>query len=135
MPPFNNFLTKPHFFFPNTTDILTKITSIEDEISRLKHEQAKLNRRLKILETERDELKSKYNFERSKRESERDWAGECFEWATKAQEVLEKKFHLKEFRPKQLAAINATLSEKDVLLLMPTGKINTCVIGSLVLIM
>lgn len=96
----------------------------------MKHEQAKLNRRLKILETERDELKSKYNFERSKRESERDWAGESFVWATKAQEVLEKTFQLKEFRPKQLAAINATLSKKDVLLLMPTGKITNFVVYS-----
>lgn len=103
-------------------DILTKITSLEDEISRLKQEQAKISRRLKILETERDDLRSRYNFERSKRESERDWVGETFQWATKAQEILEKRFGLKEFRPKQLAAINATLSKKDVLLLMPTGK-------------
>lgn len=103
-------------------ELLTRITSIEDEISNVRREQAKLARRLKILETERDELKSKYNYEKSKRESERDWAGESFEWASKAQEILEKKFGLKQFRPKQLAAINATLSKKDVLLLMPTGR-------------
>lgn len=64
---------------------------------------------------------SRYNLEKSERESQRDWTSESFEWASKAQEILEKRFRLKEFRPKQLAAINATLSKKDVLLLMPTG--------------
>lgn len=105
----------------NLLEILTKITSLEDKINNLKQEQAKISRHIKLLETERDDLKSRYNLEKSKRESERDWTGEAFQWAIKAQEILEKRFGLKEFRPKQLAAINATLSKKDVLLLMPTG--------------
>lgn len=87
----------------------------------LRHEQAKLAKKLKILESERDDLKSQYNLERSKRESEIDWTSTDFKWAIQAQEILKQRFHLNEFRPKQLAAINATLSNKDVLLLMPTG--------------
>lgn len=44
-----------------------------------------------------------------------------FPWHEKIQDLLLHTFHLKKFREHQLAAINATLSKKDVLLLMPTG--------------
>lgn len=44
-----------------------------------------------------------------------------FEWSKKIEKILNEKFKFKEFRPKQLAAINSTLSKKDVLLVMPTG--------------
>lgn len=37
------------------------------------------------------------------------------------QTLLEEQFKLTTFRPTQLLAINATLSKKDLLLLMPTG--------------
>lgn len=107
--------------FINSDNILTKITSIEDQIRTIRGEQAKLAKKLKLLETERDDLRTEYNLAKSKKESEVNWLAEDFSWAKSAQSVLENVFRLKEFRPKQLAAINATLSKKDVLLLMPTG--------------
>lgn len=103
-------------------DLLGRITTVEGEINRLKRQQAELSSRLKILESERDELKSRYNLERSKRESERDWTAETFAWAAQARRILQERFHLTGFRHKQLSAINATLSKKDVLVLMPTGE-------------
>lgn len=36
-------------------------------------------------------------------------------------DILEKIFKLSSFRSNQLAAINATLSKKDTILIMPTG--------------
>ncbi|XP_018333814.1 ATP-dependent DNA helicase Q1-like [Agrilus planipennis] len=101
-------------------DLLKKITKIEEQIKSIQKEQAKLNEKLRILNTERDELKSKYNLEKTKKESEKDWSGN-FPWTEKVFEILKNIFKLKEFRSKQLSAINATLSKKDVLLLMPTG--------------
>lgn len=44
-----------------------------------------------------------------------------FEWYDKVTEILNNKFHLTSFRPFQLSTINATLSKKDVILIMPTG--------------
>lgn len=44
-----------------------------------------------------------------------------FPWSDKVQELLVQTFKLEKFRDHQLAAINATLSRKDVILLMPTG--------------
>lgn len=107
--------------FLNSDNILTKITSLEDQIRTVRNEQAKLAKKLKLLETERDELRTEYNLAKSKKESEVNWLAEDFPWTKSVHNVLENVFHLKEFRPKQLAAINATLSKKDVLLLMPTG--------------
>jgi len=37
------------------------------------------------------------------------------------QKTLKDVFHLDKFRPKQLSAINASLSGHDVILIMPTG--------------
>lgn len=44
-----------------------------------------------------------------------------FKWSKKIQDVLKNKFRLDKFRQKQLACINAILSNQDVILLMPTG--------------
>lgn len=42
-------------------------------------------------------------------------------WTNTIETLLKDKFHMEEFRVAQLAAINLTLSKKDVLLIMPTG--------------
>ncbi|XP_969092.2 ATP-dependent DNA helicase Q1 [Tribolium castaneum] len=50
-----------------------------------------------------------------------DWLEEKFPWSAQLKSLLKEKFKFDHFRAKQLAAINATLSKKDVLLVMPTG--------------
>lgn len=46
---------------------------------------------------------------------------ESFPWSTEIRILLKETFKLSEFRPQQLQAINAILSNNDVLLLAPTG--------------
>ena len=44
-----------------------------------------------------------------------------FSWSRDVKAAMKERFHLRGFRPNQLEAINATLSGKDVFVLMPTG--------------
>ncbi|KAK4879436.1 hypothetical protein RN001_007582 [Aquatica leii] len=92
-----------------------QIKSIEQEIYRL---QLKLTK----LKNKKSELEKEYNLSKSFDKSAEDqYKGTNFPWYSKVENVLKDTFKLKEFRPMQLAAINATLSKKDLLLLMPTG--------------
>ncbi|XP_072310529.1 ATP-dependent DNA helicase Q1 isoform X2 [Eucyclogobius newberryi] len=45
-----------------------------------------------------------------------------FSWSDEAQRHLQDTFHLRQFRPLQLRAINLTMSSKDLFLVMPTGR-------------
>ncbi|KAK1835556.1 hypothetical protein QBC39DRAFT_327224 [Podospora conica] len=45
----------------------------------------------------------------------------CFPWSQDVRRALKDRFRLTEFRRHQLEAVNATLSGKDVFVLMPTG--------------
>lgn len=44
-----------------------------------------------------------------------------FPWYEKLQKALREVFKIQEFRPYQLATMNATLSKQDAILIMPTG--------------
>ena len=57
-----------------------------------------------------------------------DWENGKFEWSEKLLSLLTSHFKLNSFRPLQTSTINATLSGKDVILIMPTGMCNmrTC---------
>ncbi|XP_077400980.1 ATP-dependent DNA helicase Q1 isoform X1 [Vanacampus margaritifer] len=48
--------------------------------------------------------------------------GTDFAWSKDVTQHLKDSFHLSEFRPLQLRAINLTLSGKDLFLVMPTGR-------------
>lgn len=67
-----------------------------------------------------EKLKTEYNLKRSLN-LDKDWGSETFEWDEVILDILQKTFKLQEFRFQQKAAINLILSDKDVLLLMPTG--------------
>lgn len=50
-----------------------------------------------------------------------DWTKSDFAWSAQVQEILENVFHLTGLRSMQRPAINVTLSNKDCILIMPTG--------------
>ena len=51
----------------------------------------------------------------------RDWENEEFSWDSDVQSALKTTFKIEHFRPLQASCVNATLSGKDVILIMPTG--------------
>ena len=50
-----------------------------------------------------------------------DWETGEFPWSEKVQETLSSVFKISSFRPLQASCVNATLSLRDVILIMPTG--------------
>lgn len=50
-----------------------------------------------------------------------DWEGGHFEWSEEVHLILKSQFKLDSFRSLQSSTINATLSNEDVILIMPTG--------------
>ncbi|XP_005730233.1 ATP-dependent DNA helicase Q1 [Pundamilia nyererei] len=57
----------------------------------------------------------------SKQEMQR-YDGTDFPWSSNVEQHLKATFHLSNFRPLQLKAINLTMSGKDLFLVMPTGR-------------
>lgn len=94
---------------------------ITKKLDQLRAEHSKVSLQLATLQSELDQLRSVDNLNKSNKESAYDWTSPNFKWHDQALNILHNTFKLSEFREKQLAAINATLSGKDVLLLMPTG--------------
>ncbi|KAM7377819.1 hypothetical protein PAMA_012964 [Pampus argenteus] len=57
----------------------------------------------------------------SKQEMQR-YDGADFPWSRDVEQHLKDSFHLSKFRPLQLRAINLTLADRDLFLVMPTGR-------------
>lgn len=103
-------------------EYLTKLNRIEISIKELEEQKRKITNKLKILTAEKEDLQSQYSLAKIRnRPDTSQWIETKFEWSEKITALLREKFKFDKFRSKQLAAINATLSKKDVLLLMPTG--------------
>uniref|UniRef100_A0A182PC96 ATP-dependent DNA helicase n=1 Tax=Anopheles epiroticus TaxID=199890 RepID=A0A182PC96_9DIPT len=94
--------------------IKEKLRVIEDKLSRLRSQKEHL---LQLCESINQVRKQR----KTAQQSEGDWERENFTWSAKARELLAKVFSIKDYRPKQLATINALMSGHDVLLLAPTG--------------
>ncbi|XP_017771751.1 PREDICTED: putative ATP-dependent DNA helicase Q1 [Nicrophorus vespilloides] len=101
-------------------DVAEKIELIDIQLAKAISKRGELNRLIARLKQEKDELQSNYNLKKSL-DIDDNWTKTNFPWSKELQNNLEKTFHLKSFRSQQICAINATLSNKDVLLLMPTG--------------
>ncbi|KAJ8938071.1 hypothetical protein NQ318_014552 [Aromia moschata] len=99
------------------TQYLNKLNKIEMKLIELEEEKRK-----KFYQQKKEDLKTQYNLAKIKNRSDAtEWIEKKFEWSETLLKLLREKFKFRDFRAKQLAAINATLSKKDVLLLMPTG--------------
>lgn len=99
----------------------TEIEKINDEISKIESELTKWQMKKKQLQEKRTTLKNKINKLKSESLASVDWSGSQYEWSEELNKTLENIFKIKSFRPKQLSAINSTLSNEHALVVMPTG--------------
>ncbi|XP_018578249.1 ATP-dependent DNA helicase Q1-like [Anoplophora glabripennis] len=103
-------------------DYIVKLNDLETTITGLKSQKLRIETKIQKLSAEKEQLQNEYNLAKvRKRPDTSVWVDTKFEWSKEIMRLLTQKFQFKEFRSRQLAAINATLSKKDVLLLMPTG--------------
>lgn len=98
------------------SNLKNQIKTIDEHVRSLSKQRAEILEEVKQLEAR---LKNESKNNASNGSSQFDRAD--YPWSERAQELLEAKFHLQQFRSHQLAAINATLCGYDVLLIMPTG--------------
>ncbi|XP_075535803.1 ATP-dependent DNA helicase Q1-like [Dermacentor variabilis] len=88
----------------STEKEIVRLSTIRECLTRKKHELT-----VKLKQKSLDEI------------ARTDWSRSDFPWSNRVNEVLENMFHVKRFRSMQLPAINVTLSNKDCILIMPTG--------------
>lgn len=74
------------------------------------------------MKAEKEELRVQYIINsRVKKADISEWTRKDYPWSKKVHEILKNKFKFENFRPNQLACLNAVLSKNNVLLVMPTG--------------
>ncbi|XP_068631910.1 ATP-dependent DNA helicase Q1-like [Battus philenor] len=105
----------------NIEDIEKEIKNVDRELSKVDAEIAKWKNRQRELQEKKTTLKKKINKIKSESLASVDWAGTSYEWSQDVIRVLRDIFKINSFRPKQLSAINATLSGQHALVVMPTG--------------
>lgn len=88
----------------STENEISRLTTIRECLLRKKHELT-----VKLKQQSLDEIAGT------------DWTKSDFPWSQHVTEMLESVFHIKSLRSMQLPAINVTLSNKDCILIMPTG--------------
>lgn len=97
----------------------TRLRNCQNELQSLTEQIKALNKRRKELKDEIELITKQIDSPDDDQNNDRFYGQ--FAWTDQAQHLLESVFKLKTFRSHQLAAINATLSGADVLLILPTG--------------
>ena len=92
-----------------------KLNLVDGEIAALSEKRRKLKRRLNEIESllEQNSINSQQNFSK--------WGSETFHWSKELRSTASKVFNISEFRDLQLPVLNATLSKKDCIVILPTG--------------
>ncbi|KAJ2939189.1 hypothetical protein O0L34_g8503 [Tuta absoluta] len=98
-----------------------EIKNVDKELVKVDTELAKLKKVQRELHEKKTSLKNSINKLKSDNLASVDWAGTTYEWSDEVRRVLNDVFKIKSFRPKQLSAINSTLSGQHALVVMPTG--------------
>uniref|UniRef100_A0A4W3JBJ7 ATP-dependent DNA helicase n=1 Tax=Callorhinchus milii TaxID=7868 RepID=A0A4W3JBJ7_CALMI len=106
-----------------------QLVLIDNELRALEIQIQELLDRQQVLQKKKQRLKEKIDklsdndagSSTKPNPAEADWNKKGFKWSQKIDEVFKKVFKLQTFRPLQLQAINVTMAEKDLFLIMPTG--------------
>lgn len=98
-------------------DISDELQVVQKQLNKLNQKRDDLIQRKNVLT---EHLKDTINKEKEKTDLQ-DWSNQKFLWDANVKETLQNVFQIKNFRPLQKETINATLSKKDCILIMPTG--------------
>lgn len=122
-------------------EIDTELASVQTELERLLHRQEKLQEKRSLLTAQLESIRAVKQQEENTRLQGIDWENGVFPWTDKVQTTLKSFFKLNSFRHLQLSSINATLSNRDSILIMPTGggkslcyQLPTCLMSGLTLV-
>lgn len=99
-----------------------ELRSTKDELSRVMQTLKNLHVRKKELEEKIDTVKTELKLLNESHSSSTKFEVDSFSWSKDLNKTLKSVFNIEEFRSYQKAAINATMSNLDVILIMPTGK-------------
>ncbi|XP_030748391.1 ATP-dependent DNA helicase Q1-like [Sitophilus oryzae] len=104
------------------SDFMKRQNELDQEINKLEEQKLYITNKLKSLRQEKEEQRLQYSLSCLKKKTDvSEWLQKDYPWSVKVHGLLKEIFHFETFRPNQLGAVNATLSKKHVLLVMPTG--------------
>lgn len=98
-----------------------EVKNVDKELVKVEAELGKLKKRQRELHETKTSLKNSINKLKSETLASVDWAGTNYEWSEDVRRILMENFGMDSFRPKQLSAINSTLSGQHAIVVMPTG--------------
>jgi len=99
----------------------TDMASKKAELAEIAAELSKLNSRKRRVEKEMKSLKEELEFLNGNQSNHSNLDRDDFPWSSDAVAKLKLIFKIDSFRSHQKAAINATMSKIDCILIMPTG--------------
>ncbi|XP_063896056.1 ATP-dependent DNA helicase Q1 [Helicoverpa armigera] len=102
-------------------DLEKELKSVDKEISKVDAEISKWKNKQRVLHEKKLALKNSINKLKTDTLASVDWAGTTYEWSEDVDNTLKNVFQIESFRPKQLGAINSTLSGQHAIVVMPTG--------------
>ncbi|XP_045771475.1 ATP-dependent DNA helicase Q1-like [Maniola jurtina] len=102
-------------------DLEKEIKGVDKELIKVDAELAKWKNLQRQLHEKKVSLKKSINKLKSESLASVDWGGNTYEWSEDVKRTLKDIFKIDSFRPKQLSAINSTLSGQHALVVMPTG--------------
>ena len=98
-----------------------EIAAIDYELRQIENEIQKLEDRKQILTQRKEKLKDDALLKKSLSVSRGNWNKEDFSWSKDLKKALKDIFKIEKLRELQLPAMNANMSNEDVILIMPTG--------------
>lgn len=102
-------------------DLEKELKGVDKEISKVDAELSKWKNLQRVLHEKKVSLKNSINKLKTETLASVDWAGTTYEWSEDVLILLKNVFCIDSFRPKQLGAINSTLSGQHAIVVMPTG--------------
>ena len=99
-------------------EVESELICVEQQLEQILQRQQSLQERKEMLIAQLESYQDSVNLVG---EQTTDWEKGKFPWGEKVQETLSSVFKISSFRPLQASCVNATLSLRDTILIMPTG--------------